>query len=79
MLVAKKLPDFKIDIYAQGKIFLKDASKQMDEADRFLRALKQDEIFMEGFDYCEFGDIRKDTREGYEITGYSIRCGSGGK
>ncbi len=76
---AKELPDFKIEMSLQGKVFLKDPSQQMNRANKFLEALKQDRIFMKGFNYCEFGNLRKEIRYIYELTDYSIECGSRSK
>ncbi|UCH12122.1 MAG: pilus assembly protein PilM [Candidatus Omnitrophota bacterium] len=75
-LETKELPDFKIQMSLRGMIFLKDPSRQMDMANKFLEALKQDRIFMKGFNYCEIGDLRKETTDIYEVTSYSIECGS---
>lgn len=75
-LDARCTADFNITMTLQGAVFLKDPSQQMNTATKFLKTLKQDEVFMKGFDYCEFGDLKRDSREGHDITNYSIRCGS---
>lgn len=74
-LEVSNLIDSKIKMSLYGKVFLEDSSQQINTANKFLEALKQDEVFMNGFDYCEFGDITRDIVGDYELVSYSIQCG----
>jgi len=73
---ASKPVDSKITLSINGNVFLKDSTRQMDRANQFLKTLKKDKVFMKGFGYCESGNLSKLTIDEYEVTSYSIQCGS---
>jgi len=72
---AKNLIESKMQLIINGNVFLKDSTQQIDTATQFLKNLKQNKVFMEGFNRCKLGNIKKDKIDAYEVTSYSIDCG----
>lgn len=65
-----------IELNISGMVFAESAEAQIDKITEFLDALKKDEIFMDGFNYCELGNLQKQRDDIYELTSYSIGCGT---